>query len=80
MTKISEFDTFRWLGKPNARFGSDVSVELDAIDPRKLRQLVEGAIRKHMPKKRYEELMLQEQKEKALIESLIATALANDKE
>src|SRR5215467_11766505 len=35
-------------------FGSSVSVELDAIDPRRLRSLVERAIRKHMPKKRYE--------------------------
>jgi hypothetical protein len=31
-------------------FGSSVSVELDAIDPRRLRSLVERAIRKHMPK------------------------------
>src|SRR5262249_787145 len=35
-------------------FGSSVSVELAAIDPRRLRSLVERAIRKHMPKKRYE--------------------------
>ena len=39
-----------------------VSVELDAIDPRRLRSLVERAIRKHMPKKRYDELMAQEER------------------
>src|SRR5262245_28610712 len=38
-------------------FGSSVSVELDAIDPRRLRSLVERALRKHMPKKSYDELM-----------------------
>ena len=43
-------------------FGSSLSVELDAIDPRRLRSLVERAIRKHMPKKRYDELMAQEER------------------
>ena len=37
-------------------------MELDAIDPRRLRSLVERAIRKHMPKKRYDELMAQEER------------------
>jgi hypothetical protein len=45
-------------------FGSSVSMELDAIDPRRLRSLVERAIRKHMPKKRYDELMAQEERER----------------
>src|SRR5262245_2484142 len=44
-----------------ARFGSRVSVELDAIEPRRLRSLVERAILRHMPKKRYEELMEEEE-------------------
>jgi hypothetical protein len=54
-----------------ARFGSDVSVELDAIDPRELRRLVERAIQKHMPKKRYEELMRQQGREQEQIRELI---------
>ena len=52
-------------------FGSSVSVELDAIDPRRLRSLVERAIRKHMPKKRYDELMAQEERERQQIRKLV---------
>src|SRR5499427_1942402 len=52
-------------------FGSGVSVELDAIDPRRLRSLVERAIRKHMPKKRYDELMAQEERERQQIRKLV---------
>src|SRR5262249_22115090 len=52
-------------------FGSSVSVELDAIDPRRLRSLVERAIRKHMPKKRYDELMAQEERERQQIMKLV---------
>jgi hypothetical protein len=48
-----------------------VSVELDAIDPRRLRSLVERAIRKHMPKKRYDELMAQEERERQQIRKLV---------
>jgi hypothetical protein len=54
-----------------ASFGSRISVELDAIEPRQLRSLVERAIRKHMPKKRYEALMAQEAEEKAKLAELI---------
>ena len=52
-------------------FGSSVSVELDAIDPRRLRSLVERAIRKHMPKKRYDELMGQKERERQQIRKLV---------
>ena len=48
-----------------------VSVELDAIDPRRLRSLVERATRKHMPKKRYDELMAQEERERQQIMKLV---------
>jgi hypothetical protein len=54
-----------------ARFGSPFSVELDAIDPRRLRSLVERAINRHMPKKRYEELMAQEEREREQIRKLV---------
>jgi hypothetical protein len=54
-----------------ARFGSDVSVELDAIEPRRLRSLVEKAILKHQPKKKYDALMRQEQRERERLEELV---------
>jgi hypothetical protein len=54
-----------------ARFGSAESVELDAIEPRRLRSLVERAILKHLSKKRYEELMEQEQEEQQEIRRLV---------
>ena len=44
---------------------------MDAIDPRRLRSLVERAIRKHMPKKRYDELMGQEERERQQIRKLV---------
>ena len=44
--------------------------ELDAIDPRRLRSLVERAIRKHMPKKRYDELMAERQQIRKLVDEL----------
>lgn len=53
------------------KFGSDVSVELDAIEPRQLRALVERAIKRHMPAKRYEELMAMEKSEQQKIRELI---------
>jgi hypothetical protein len=53
-----------------ARFGSLVSVELDAIEPGQLRSLVEKAILKHLPKKKYEALKQQEQREKERIQEL----------
>ena len=46
-------------------------MELDAIDPRRLRSLVERAIRRHTPKKRYDELMAQEGRERQQIRKLV---------
>jgi hypothetical protein len=54
-----------------ARFGSRVSVELDAIEPRRLRSLVEKAILKHMPKKKFDELIKQQERERADIQRLV---------
>jgi hypothetical protein len=56
--------------QPRPQFRS-VSVELDAIDPRRLRSLLERAKRKHMPKKRYDELMAQEERERQQIRKLV---------
>ena len=58
-------------GSRAARFGSPISVELDAIDPRRLRSVVERAINRHMPKKRYGELMAQEEREREQIRELV---------
>src|SRR5262249_20980722 len=54
-----------------ASFGSRVSVELDAIEPRRLRSLVEKAILKHMTRKKYDELMIKEKREQEKITELI---------
>jgi hypothetical protein len=47
------------------------AVELDAVDPRHLRRLVEKAILKHLPKKKYDALMKQEQRERERIQELV---------
>ena len=46
-----------------AAFANRRSVELDAIDPNRLRKLVEDAINRRMPKKLYAKLMKAEQDE-----------------
>jgi hypothetical protein len=52
------------------RFGTQESVELDAIDPERLRDLVKEVIERHMPPARYEELMGMEKRDKQLLKSL----------
>jgi hypothetical protein len=54
-----------------AAFGNRRSVELDAIDPNRLRKLVEDAINRHMPKKLYTKLMKAEQDEQDEIRELV---------
>jgi hypothetical protein len=54
-----------------ARFGDERSVELDAIEPRRLRSLVEAAILTHMSKRKYQQLMAQEKREKQQLSDLI---------
>jgi hypothetical protein len=53
------------------RFGRPVSVELDAIDPRLLRAIVEDAIRRHLPDDYLAELQLAEEDERRRIEALV---------
>jgi hypothetical protein len=53
------------------RFGSDECVELDAIDPNNLRNIVEEAILRHLPPRRYEALMKQEASERNNIARLV---------
>ena len=54
-----------------AAFANRRSVELDAIDPNRLRKLVEDAINRRMPKKLYAKLMKAEQDEQEEIRELV---------
>jgi hypothetical protein len=53
------------------KFGSSVSVELDAIDPSLLRDLVKDAIEEHLPPKQFEILKAAEQSEREIISKLV---------
>jgi hypothetical protein len=53
------------------RFGSAVSVELDAIDSRLLRHTVEDAINRHLPADQLEVLKAAEEDERRLINGLV---------
>jgi hypothetical protein len=54
-----------------AAYGDRDSVELDSIDPRRLRKLVEDAINRHMSKKLYAKLMKAEKAEQDEIRELV---------
>ena len=49
----------------------DISVELDAIEPRRLRDLVEMAIQRHLPMEQFEVLKAAEASERTLIAGLV---------
>jgi hypothetical protein len=52
----------------------EISVELDAIEPNQLRELVQTTIEQHLPADEYEILKTAEQSERELLTSLIRTA------
>jgi hypothetical protein len=52
-------------------FGSDRSVELDAIPPNTLRGLVRQVIERHMPRRRLKALMAQEERERSDITRMV---------
>jgi hypothetical protein len=52
-------------------FGSDVSVELDAINPRDLRSLVTMCIEEHLPREQFEILKVAESSERQLLTNLV---------
>jgi hypothetical protein len=54
-----------------AAYGDRDSVELDAIEPNRLRKLVEDAINRHMSKKLYDKLMKAEKAEQDEIRELV---------
>ena len=53
------------------RFGSDLSVELDAIPPNQLRDLVREVIERHMPRKRLLALKREERRERDQITRMV---------
>jgi hypothetical protein len=56
------------------RFNSSISVELDAIEPNRLRELVQLAIEQHLPPKQFAILKAAEQSEREIIARLVGTA------
>ena len=52
----------------------EISVELDAIDPNQLRELVQSVIEQHLPPEQYEVLKAAEESERELLASLMLTA------
>ena len=50
----------------------DVSVELDAIPPDRLRGIVQASIEKHLPQRQFEILKIAEESERDLLRGLVA--------
>jgi hypothetical protein len=55
-------------------FGSAISVELDAIEPNQLRQIVQDAIERHLPADQFEILKAAEESERKIISRLVRRA------
>ena len=56
------------------KFGSSVSVELDAIEPNRLRRIVQEVIEAHLPAAQFEILKAAEASEREIIGRLVAEA------
>src|SRR6516162_2310951 len=59
-----------------AKFDSDISVELDAIEPNQLRALVQEAIERHLPPVQFEILKAAEESEREIITRLVGKKIA----
>jgi hypothetical protein len=57
----------------------EISVELDAIEPRQLRALVEEAIQRHLPAEQFDVLKAAEESERSLIRKLVGKATGKRK-
>jgi len=55
----------------------DISVELDAIEPNRLRQIVQEAIEQHLPQEQYAVLKAAEESERKIIRRLVGDAIAD---
>jgi hypothetical protein len=60
------------------KFGSSESVELDAIEPRRLRSLVGQAIQRHLSRHQYRQLMQVEAEERKFVGGLVGLLNAKD--
>ena len=58
------------------KFGSTISVELDAIEPNQLRTLVQEAIERHLPVEQFEKLKAAEESERDIITRLVGKKIA----
>jgi hypothetical protein len=56
----------------------DISVELDAIEPTRLRQLVRVAIERHLPPAQFEVLKAAEESERSIISQLVSAMRPDD--
>lgn len=54
------------------RFASDTSVELDAIEPNRLREIVQSAIERHLPADQLAILQAAEQSEREVLQNLVS--------
>jgi hypothetical protein len=59
------------ISDSRAKGFGDISVELDAIEPAKLRRIVELAIENHLPDHQYKVLKAAEESERTLIGQLV---------
>jgi hypothetical protein len=55
----------------------EISVELDAIEPNRLRRLVQQAIEQHLPKRQFKVLKAAEESERAIIGRLVRIATSS---
>jgi hypothetical protein len=61
-----------------AAFGSEISCELDAISPDRLRSLVQNAIDLHLPQRELDILMVAEQSERETLHDIVGDLLRGD--
>ena len=59
------------------RTSATISVELDAIEPNRLRRLVQQAIEQHLPKRQFKILKAAEESERAIIGRLVRIATSS---
>jgi hypothetical protein len=58
-------------------FGA-ISVELDAIEPNRLREIVQRATERHLPPRQFKVLKAAEESERTLIRRLVASVTSDE--
>jgi hypothetical protein len=56
----------------------DISVELDAIEPNRLREIVQRATERHLPPRQFKVLKAAEESERTLIRRLVASVTSDE--